>query len=110
GSRDPLWQAPIEAVAERMRHHPGQPAQVACAYLELMEPDLPTCVADMAGQGVQAITIVPMFLGQGRHAREDLPKLVAALQAQHPQLQFDLRPAIGEDLRVVDSLARLILS
>ncbi len=110
GSRDPLWRAPIEAVAERMKLHLRQPAQVACAYLELMEPDLYACVADMAGQGVRDITIVPMFLGQGRHAREDLPKLMAALQAQYPHLQFDLQPAIGEDPRVVDSLARLIVS
>lgn len=110
GSRDPLWRAPIESVAERMQNHLGQSTQVACAYLELMEPDLPACVAGMAGLGVHDITIVPMFLGQGRHAREDLPKLVAALQVQYPQLRFDLRLAIGEDPRVVDSLARLILS
>jgi len=30
--------------------------------------------------GVNHITIVPMFLGVGRHAREDLPELVAATE------------------------------
>ena len=39
GSRDPLWRAPIEAVAERIRTlAPG--AAVACAYLEYTEPTL----------------------------------------------------------------------
>jgi sirohydrochlorin cobaltochelatase len=50
-----------------------------------------------------------MFLGQGRHAREDLPQLVTELQAQHPGLHFALRPAVGEDPEIVDALARLIL-
>jgi sirohydrochlorin cobaltochelatase len=115
GSRDPLWRLPIEAVAARMREQlarstPGGTAPpVACAYLELMEPNLSTCVDDLISQGVRTFTIVPMFLGHGRHAREDLPLLVTELQAQHPGLRFALRPAVGEDPEIVDALARLIL-
>jgi sirohydrochlorin cobaltochelatase len=115
GSRDPLWSQPIEAVAARMREQLARPSpgsavpRVACAYLELTAPSLPACVAGMAAQGVNDITIVPMFLGQGRHAREDLPRLLLDLQAQHPSLRFALRPAIGEDPEIVNTLARLIL-
>ena len=75
GSRDPLWRAPIEAVAERIRTlAPG--AAVACAYLEYTEPTLETVVAQLAGSGATAIAVWPMFLGTGRHARDDLPRLV----------------------------------
>lgn len=117
GSRDPLWRLPIEAVATRMREQLARSSQdadgaappVACAYLELMAPTLSACVQDLAAQGVLAFTIVPMFLGQGRHAREDLPQLVTDLHAQHPGLRFTLRPAVGEDPEIVDALARLIL-
>ncbi|MDF3823361.1 CbiX/SirB N-terminal domain-containing protein [Leptospira sp. 96542] len=115
GSRDPLWRQPIEAVAARMREQlaPATPQGpvpvVACAYLELMEPTLPDCVHQLLQQGVEEFTIVPMFLGQGRHAREDLPLLITALRARHPGLRFALRPAVGEDPEIVDALARLIL-
>lgn len=109
GSRDPQWRAPMEAVAVRAAALEAA-ASVRCAYLELMEPDLPTCAAGMVAQGLQAITIVPMFLGVGRHAREDLPLLVAELRRLHPQVHFELRPAIGEDERVVDMLARIALA
>lgn len=109
GSRDPLWRAPMEAVAARAAALDPQ-ARVACAYLELMEPDLPACAAAMVREGVTAITIVPMFLGVGRHAREDLPQILAGLQAAHPQIRFELRPAIGEDERVVEMLARIALA
>lgn len=118
GSRDPLWRLPIEAVATRMREqlassmsggNGSAPPPVTCAYLELMEPSLATCVDALKAQGVRDFTIVPMFLGQGRHAREDLPQLVVELQARHPGLRFALRPAVGEDPEIVDALARLIL-
>ena len=109
GSRDPLWRAPMEAVAVRAATLDPQ-ARVACAYLELMQPDLPGCAATLAAEGVRDMTIVPMFLGVGRHAREDLPLLVEELRRQHPQVNFTLRPAIGEDERVVDMLARIALA
>ena len=106
GSRDPLWRAPMEAVAQRAAVLDPQ-AAVACAYLELTEPDLPTVCTGMVNSGVQHITIVPMFLGVGRHAREDLPLLVAELRRVHPSVQWQLQPAIGEQAAVVDLLARL---
>lgn len=109
GSRDPQWRAPMEAVAVRAAALEAA-VVVRCAYLELMAPDLPACAAEMVAQGLQAITIVPMFLGVGRHAREDLPLLVAELRRLHPQVHFELRPAIGEDERVVDMLARIALA
>ena len=109
GSRDPQWRAPMEAVAARAAALDPR-VRTACAYLELMDPDLPACAATLAAQGVTELTIVPMFLGVGRHAREDLPVLVEQLRRQHPGIRFSLRPAIGEDERVVDMLARIALA
>ena len=47
-------------------------------------------------QGKTHLRIVPMFLGVGRHAREDLPQLVSELTEAYPQVQFELLPSIGE--------------
>jgi sirohydrochlorin cobaltochelatase len=95
GSRDPLWRLPIDAVAERMRAQKAN-LPVAVAFLELTEPDLPHTVELMMKQGVAHVRIVPMFLGVGRHAREDLPELVRGLTQAYPQMSFELLPAIGE--------------
>lgn len=109
GSRDPAWHEPIEAVARRMREM--DPAtQVACAYLELTEPNLETCVAELRSTGVHAITIWPMFLGSGRHAREDLPRLVADLRRQHSEIKFTLKAAMGEHPEVLEAMARVALA
>lgn len=106
GSRDPLWRMPMEAVRDTMaRQEGGFP--VRCAFLELCEPSLPTVVSDMYATGVRRFNIVPMFLGTGRHAREDLPELVAALQADHGDIQITLQQAIGEDARMTALMAEI---
>jgi sirohydrochlorin cobaltochelatase len=126
GSRDPLWRGPIEAVAARIRaEHPA--LAVSCAYLELCEPSLPDAAAKMIiqrqnamhsiapradstparGQKALKIRIVPMFLGMGKHAREDLPELATALRAEHPQVDFEITATIGEDERVTRLLAQM---
>ncbi len=108
GSRDPLWHRPIEAVAAQIRQSsPG--ALVACAYLELSTPNLPAAVADLVAQGARAVRIVPMFLGVGRHAREDLPALVHDLRVQYHQIPILLQDAVGEDPRMVQLLAQIAL-
>ena len=106
GSRDPLWHKPMEAVAAHMAM--GDPdLRVRCAYLELSQPDLPTVCLELVEARTTRIVVVPMFLGVGRHAREDLPVLVEQLRAQHPQVVFELKPAVGEDVRLVQLLARI---
>lgn len=108
GSRDPLWHRPIQAVAQAI-HARSPGTRVACAYLELSQPDLAQVTAELAAQGVRCITVVPLFLGVGKHAREDLPVLVAQLQADYPGLAFQLTPAVGEDARVIETLASVAL-
>lgn len=95
GSRDPLWRLPIDAVAENMTQRWPE-MSVACAFLELTTPDLATTVESLMMQGKTHLRIVPMFLGVGRHAREDLPQLVSELTEAYPQVRFELLPAIGE--------------
>lgn len=111
GSRDPLWREPIERIAEAMRRRNGavHAVQVACAYLELTPPDLPAAVRQLVLQGARAIDVVPVLLGVGRHAREDLPRVVAEAQAAHPQVLLRLRPAIGDDPRLIDLIATIAL-
>lgn len=108
GSRDPLWHKPIEAVAAQIAALAPQ-IPVVCAYLELSTPDLATATDTLVQQGVRVITILPMFLGVGKHAREDLPQLVAALRASHPHTHFTLKSAVGEDPRLVQLMAQIAL-
>jgi sirohydrochlorin cobaltochelatase len=95
GSRDPLWRAPIEAVAAQISAR--QPdTLVRCAYLEICAPSLPEAAIDLIAVGARQLRIFPLFLGVGKHAREDLPLLIAHLRAAHPGVPIELLPAAGE--------------
>ncbi len=109
GSRDALWHLPIQAVAERIRIT-SPSTTVTCAYLELTEPSLGDAAASLINVGVSDITILPMFLGVGRHAREDLPALIADLKQNHPSTVFQVQPAVGENPAVLDLLAEIALA
>jgi sirohydrochlorin cobaltochelatase len=50
-----------------------------------------------------------MFLGVGRHAREDLPLLLQDLIVQHPGVTFELRNAIGEEPEMTRAMATIAL-
>ena len=50
---------------------------------------------------------LPAYLGTGRHAREALPLLAAALREQHPDLQIALQQAVGEDPRMTALMAQI---
>jgi sirohydrochlorin cobaltochelatase len=108
GSRDPLWRAPVESVARQIRDADPH-VQVACAYLELSEPDLPAAAAQLVAQGVTHIRVLPLFFGMGKHAREDLPVLLDQLALQHPGVRFERLTTAGEDPRFTALLAQIAL-
>ncbi len=108
GSRDPLWRAPVEAVAHAVRAQ-APDAHVACAYLELCAPELPEAAAAAIAAGASEVRVLPLFFGIGKHAREDLPLLMTQLRQMHPGVAFKLLPTAGEQPRLTALLAELAL-
>jgi sirohydrochlorin cobaltochelatase len=105
GARAASWAVPFERLRDSAAARlPG--TAVSLAFLELMEPRLPAEVARLAGLGVDAITIVPVFLGQGGHLLRDLPLLVEQLHADFPQLAITVAGAVGEDPGVLEAMTQ----
>ena len=100
GARDTRWAEPFLAIAAQMRA--GEPGVVVeLAFLEMMQPDLATAARRLVDGGAERIDVVPLFLGQGGHLRNDLPPLVAAVRAAHPGIPADA--ALGIHGRLVRS-------
>ncbi len=104
GARDPQWAEPFVTIQRRIAAA-NPDASVVLAFLEIMEPSLPVTVQKLAGQGITRITLVPLFMAQGGHLKEDLPKLVRSIEAKHPGLHFHVTPAIGEVGSILDAIA-----
>ncbi|NMM08776.1 MAG: cobalamin biosynthesis protein CbiX [Polaromonas sp.] len=108
GSRDPQWRAPIEAVAEQIRAR-RLGTKVCCAYLELCTPTLPEAAVNLIAAGATQLRIFPLFLGVGKHAREDLPLLIEQLRAAHPDVAIELLPTAGEYAQLTALMADIAL-
>jgi sirohydrochlorin cobaltochelatase len=106
GARDRRWAEPFERLKRKVEAaRPGLP--VALAYLEIMQPDLATAAEALIASGCRSLRVVPVFLGQGGHVREDLPAIVAAVAARHPDVAIVLATAIGEDDAVLERIAEV---
>jgi len=54
--------------------------------------------------------VFPLFFGVGKHAREDLPRLVAQIQADHPGIAVELLPTAGEYPELTALMADIALA
>ena len=113
GSRDPLWRLPIEAVAASILQREQNiqvNVKVRCAYLELCEPSLQQAASDLIAAGCLKIRVMPLFLGVGKHAREDLPLLMAEVRAAYPTTGVELLATVGENPALIALMADMALT
>ena len=108
GARDPEWARPFEAIRDRVRaSRPEYP--IVIAYLELMPPTLEEAIASLAAEGASAITVFPLFMAQGGHLKQDLPRILEAIRANYPHVPICLETAVGEIPEILDAIAAWIL-
>lgn len=53
------------------------------AHMELAEPSISSAIAACKTRGATAVVAVPYMLAPGRHATEDIPRMVAEAAAAH---------------------------
>jgi sirohydrochlorin cobaltochelatase len=104
GARDPSWAEPFRRIVARLgRKQPG--IRVELAFLEWMQPTLASAVAGLAAEDIGHITVVPLFLAQGGHLKEDLPRLLDDIRRHHPALRIDVTSAIGDAEELTNAIA-----
>ena len=108
GARDPEWAAPF-VIIRRQLQAARPDAQVELAFLEFMTPSLEAAVAQSAARGAQRIVLVPLFLAQGGHLKQDLPLLVGKISERHPQLELRVLPAIGDAPEILQAITDWVL-
>ena len=109
GARDSRWALPFEDIAEQVRlRAPDVPVELC--FLEFMTPSLIEGGHRLAAAGCERVDVVPLFLGAGGHVRRDIPELLTQLEHAHPQVHWELRPAIGEVPSVVEAMAAASLA
>ena len=86
--------APIYRVAAALRER-RYFRRVEAAFLECNPPGVPEALDQLIAAGHDAIVALPYFLQLGGHVAEDLPRLIRAARARHPQLRLYLAEHLG---------------
>ena len=108
GARDAQWSEPFRAIRQAVAT--ARPdLTVELAFLELMQPPLGECIAQLVESGHQRITVAPLFLAQGGHLKKDLPRLLRELGARHPAAKIDVLPPIGEVTELLNAISKWLV-
>ena len=109
GARDSQWAEPFRKMQSMVREKkPGVPVELA--FLELMQPSLDEAIADLAARGIKNISVIPLFMAQGGHLKEDLPLKLEQIRQRHPAISFRISPPIGEAQAILAAIADWICS
>lgn len=104
GARDERWKEPFLKLQELIVQDSN--VRVELSFLELMSPSLLEVIDQLAIEGFKTIEVVPVFFGQGGHIRKDFPAILDACRNKHPEIQLSAKPAVGEDLGVLQAIAK----
>ncbi|MEO5693236.1 MAG: CbiX/SirB N-terminal domain-containing protein [Usitatibacter sp.] len=108
GARDPEWARPFEAIRDIVRKQRPE-CPIALAYLEVMTPTLEDAVAALVAQGAPAITVFPVFMAQGGHLKQDVPRLLDAVRALYPHIPICQESAIGDVPEILQAISQWIV-
>ena len=108
GARDPEWAAPFDIIKQQLQAARPE-VQVELAFQEFMTPTLEAAVAQSVARGARRMVLVPLFMAQGGHLKQDLPLLVGKIREQHPQLELQLMPAIGDAPEILRAITDWVL-
>ena len=81
----------FEEILDRL-HHDMPGTRVASTSLLDLENDLRTVLRE----DVESVTLLPYLLLNGQHTKNDVPRVVARLQAEFPQIPITLLPCLGD--------------
>jgi len=105
GSRVPTAGQAMEQVAARLREL-GTFALVEVCHMSMQEPTLADALETCAKEGASKVVIVPYFLHEGAHIREDIPGMLREKAAEYPDMTLILGKHLGYDESLVDLVER----
>ena len=72
------------------------------AFLQFAKPDLPTALAALDSEGIKEVAVVPVFLYEGIHIREDIPEVLSQEAEKRPHMKLVMTPVLGIDERMAE--------
>jgi len=103
GSRRKETELVLKSVVDKVRQKlSGTPTEIA--YMEFGEPNIPAGLNALVEIGVDEIVVVPYFLFDGVHIRDDIPQILEDYKKVNPNIKLKMGNPLGEDPRLAEIL------
>jgi len=75
------------------------------AYLQFREQNLENGLLRLIERGAGEIIVIPYFLFEGVHIKEDIPAELKEFCSHHPDIKITMGKTLGADRRLADIVA-----
>ncbi len=103
GSRQRETEITLETVLE-MAKRKLPDAVIEHAYMEFSDKTIDMAVNNLVKRGISNIKVVPYFLFEGIHLKEDIPNMVKECMQNHPNITVVMGETLGTDERLSEIL------
>lgn len=73
---------------------------VDCAYMEFCDMNIEKGLDSLVSKGVDEVIIIPYFLFEGIHIKEDIPNELEEYKKNNPNLKIKFGNTLGTDKRL----------
>ena len=75
---------------------------VETAHMELADPSIQQGIQKCVELGAKTVVVHPYMLSPGRHATEDIPKMVQVCARHYPEIKIRVTEPLGVDSRIAE--------
>ena len=109
GSKRPETEKILNSLIEKVKSKVEEQL-VLPAYLQFQEQNLEKGIDMLVEKGAKKIVIIPMFIFDGVHVTEDIPKELDDIRIKYPEIEISMGRHIGDDDKLADILIDRIKS
>ncbi|WP_159517254.1 sirohydrochlorin chelatase [Sunxiuqinia indica] len=78
------------------------------AHMELASPSLEEVVGEIAHSDINKVLVIPYFLFNGNHIKQDIPDILTQLKEKYPHLDFHFSKPIGREPLMAEIMYRKV--
>ena len=104
GSREKETEATLETIVSLLQER-LKAVRIERAFLQFSDNDLRNGLTKLRDSGIKDIKVIPYFLFEGVHIKEDIPKEIMEFKEEYPDVQITLGRSLGDDHRLAEILA-----
>ena len=110
GSREDATERTMEKIVEHIKSELSEEIAendyiVKEAYLQFRNRNLSNVLDELLLEGADDIIIIPYFLFEGVHIKEDIPKEIEDFLSTHKNVKITMGNTLGSDRRLAEIIA-----